>query len=214
MSDSVSRWVHATVRDHARGALVVACGYLLVAVAALGMWFFVIYGLMFMFALVLTAIGVGVNVYVVFAVWLIQLVLYPLVRRPQAGEWEVATDVDGGVYVVAPERVSTGDHAFTHRGVFAGLFFAVPIALEEAWREFRRWRRFARVETEPLARMASVLLDHQRKVTLAELQREMSSDQLARALIGARSLPGFQLFAGEPQGVALTDGAIREFPAN
>lgn len=214
---SAEKWVEATVNEHARGSLVVAGTYVLIAFAGLVFWFGFTFGLMFMFSLVLMVIGLGISVYYVFVVWALQLLLYPIVRRKDGGQWEIARDVDGNVYVVKPENDlgspaagSEGDSAFTNRGVFAGLFFAVPLALDESWRQLVRAARIRKIEREPLVKVVEVLITEQRKVTFEELNQQMSSDNLVRALDAASHLPGFQFFAGEPQGVTLIGNAIEE----
>lgn len=203
-----AQWVEGRVREHSIGGLVSASAYLLLALAALGLWFGVVYGMMFMFAMVLVAIGIGVNVYVVFAVWGLQVVLYPMVRRNRSVAWDIERDVDGNVYLVKPENDPSGEHGFVNRGIFAGVFFACPIALEEAWREFTHLLKLRKIDSEPLTRMAGVLLDEQRKVTIEDLGNHMGGDALARALSDARLLPEFQFFANEPQGIAVTAEAI------
>ena len=207
------RWVDFTIREHSRGAVMAGLGYLLVAFFAAVLWFGVAFGLMFMGAIVLAVLGVGPDQYkyVVIALYFVQCGLYLFVRRKGSTQWEVSADVDGGLCVIPPEHAASEDHGLLHRGILKSLFFAVPIALEEAIGEFARAARIRRVDRSALARLTGTLFESQRKVTFTELGQSIGGEVLKTAVEDAASLPGFQLFANDPQGVALTSTAVEEF---
>ena len=207
------RWVETTIREHARGAVMAGMGYLLVAFVGVVLWFGVAFGLMFMGAIVLTSMGISPNEYkyVVLALYVVQCGLYLFVRQKNSDRWEVSADVDGGVYVVPPDRAASADHGLMHRGILKSLFFAIPIALEEAFQEFARAARIRRVDRPTLARLTDKLFESQKKVTFDELGQQIGTEALKTAVEDASVLPGFQLFANDPQGVSLTSSAIEEF---
>lgn len=207
---SAEAWVKASAKARMRESLVIAGSYVLIAFAGLVLWFGLVFGLMFIFSFLLIVFGIGLSVNYVFVVWGLQLVLYPLVRRKEGGNWEVAQDVDDNVHVIKPDVETKEDTAFTNRGIVAGLFFAVPLAIDESWRQVQRAWRAQKVEREPLATVVAILMKEQRKMTFQELGETVGNDTLYRAMKAARIVPGFQFFGNEPQGVALNTSALEE----
>jgi hypothetical protein len=210
-NQSAEGWVESSVREHSRGAMLQALTYVLLAMGGMVLWFGVTFGLLFMFSLLLTVLGIGLGAYkyIVIGVYVLQCTTYLFVRHKESGRWDVSTDVEGGVVVTAPEP-GAGDHGFVHRGVLASIFFCIPIALEEAIRAVDAARRIRHAELEPLARLTTELQYSERKRTFAELAEQMSDETLLTAVTDAACLPGFQLFANEPQGIMLTSSAIEE----
>lgn len=209
----VDRWVDSTIREHSRSALLTGLGYLLIALVGVVLWFGVTFGLMFMGAIVLAVIGIGPTEYkyVVIGVYIVQCAAYLLVRTKNSQRWEVSADVDGAICVAPPDHGASEDLGLLHRGIFKSLFFAIPIALEEAFHEFRRAARVRRADRQALARLTDALFEHQRKVTFNELGQMINANTLRIAIQDASLLPGFQLFSTDPQGVSLTSSAIEEF---
>jgi hypothetical protein len=214
MANSIERWVEKTVREHSRAALIHAGTQFVLALAGLGLWFGVSWGLMFMFSIVLSALGVGLNGYmlITLGLWAVQCGLYLVVRQRGNPAWEVSTDVDGNVLVSAPEHAAESGE-LSHRGMLASIFFCVPVAIEDAMRAFRRALHIRRTHAEPLTRLTAELFEVQRKVSFEDLSQQMSSQTLKTAVSDATWLPGFQMFANEPQGISLTGTAIEELGA-
>jgi hypothetical protein len=209
------RWLKMCMQDRARGAWLTALGHFAIAVFACVAWFGITWGLMFMFAMIITAIGISFT-FIVYAVYALQAGLFVFVRRKTTPRWEVSQDVDGEVVVIPPDNSKAGnyaynqDHGFSFKRVYIALFFAAPIALDEAWREISEAARIRKLNMEPAAQLAAMLIEEQRKLTFAELKQRWQGSGFDQAIQVAAELKGFQLFSHDPQGVALTDSAINE----
>jgi hypothetical protein len=209
------RWLKTSARDRMRGAWLTALGHFAIAVAACVAWFGITWGLMFMFAMIITAIGISFT-FIVYAVYALQAGLFIFVRRKATPCWEVSQDVDGEVVVIPPDNSQAGDyaynqdHGFSFKRVYIALFFATPIALDEAWRELRDAMRISKMDHKPAAQLAAMLIEEQRKLTFVEVKQRWQGSGFDQAIEVAAKLEGFQLFSRDPQGVALTDSAINE----
>lgn len=213
--DRAQRWLSAGVRDRVRGAFAAAAGYVFIACLGIVAWFGITWGMFFILAILFTGLGIGPYV-LLGLVYISQAAVFPFIRRPHAPQWEIARDIDGNIVLSPPDSSHQTDyaynqtHGFSFKRVYISLFFATPIALDEAWRELREAARIRKLKQEAAARLAALLIDEQRKFSLAELREHMDADEMEEAITIAAKLTGFQLFANEPQGVALTDTAIDE----
>ena len=147
---------------------------------------------------------------------LLQFVIFPFVRRPKQRRWEISLDVEGQEIIAVPpdnshihDCVYNQDHGFSFRRAYLSIFFAAPAALDEAIRDWREGTRLKDMDWVPAARLATLLIEEQRKLSFHELRQAWDSPELLYALETAAELPGFHLFSKEPQGVALTDDGIQ-----
>jgi hypothetical protein len=214
------RWLNACVRDRVRHLRFQAAWHVLIGLVACGIWWVCVVGTLFAiwFTVRFAGISLPYPPYVGVGVYLFQLGLFFMVRRKQA-QWEITEDIEGNVLVVPPEHsaaaqyVYNQDHDFSFRKVYVSLFFAAPIAFDEAIRAWKEAGRLKRLDYEPAAQLATILLDEQKKLTFGELKQSWLGSGFKEAIHQAAELPGFHLFSKDPQGVALTDAAVSELLA-
>jgi len=225
MSANLSRvelWLDATIRQRALEARLAAVWHVVVCLFACIVWWVCVVGTLYglWFILAFAGIRIPYPPLVGLAVFAFQFGLFRFVRRPEPPRWEVGHDLDGEIVVTPPDHAGgrdyayNQDHDFSFRRVYIGLFFAGPIALDEARREWRKPKRLSRLEREPAAQLAAILLDEQRKLSFGEIRERWLGAGLKEAIDHAAFLPGFQMFSRDPQGMALTDGAKQELLAD
>jgi len=224
MSDHVGRagrWLDGVVGRSVRVKRLAALWHAMIGLGFCAFWWVAVVGTLYGLWFVLAFAGIGLPKPYWFGVgvYLFQFGLFPLVRRPEPQRWEVAHAVDGEVCAIPPDHTNAGnyaynqDHDFSFRRAYVSVFFAAPIAFDEAWRDGRDAARLKCQPREPAARLAAVLLTEQKRLSFAELEHRWRSTDLKDALAAAAELPGFKLFSSEPQGVALTESAIDELLA-
>lgn len=210
------RWLDAALRERVTRLRLTALWQFLIGLGACCAWWIGGVGLLFSFWFIFAFVGIRLPFppFVGLLVFAVQFGLFLVVRRKTPAKWEVSRDVDGDLVVVPPNHRNTPDHIynqdhdFSFRRAYIGVFLAGPIAFDEAWRAWREASRLKRLDRAPLAQLAAMLFDEQRKLTFAELRNGWLEGDLTYAVQHAAELPGFQLFSHDPQGVALTDDAI------
>ena len=216
-SNDTGPWLDAVVCSSVRVNRLAALGHCVLGLVALVAWFM----LLFTVSFVARLFGSPFNpTWFAVIVIVAQFIAFAFVRRPALERWQIAPGVDPGeIIAVAPDNSQAQhyaynqDHGFSFKRAYFALFLAAPVALDEAFRDWREGTRLKRLQREPAARLAALLLTEQKKVTFDELANHWRGDDLVVALQTAAELPAFQMFGNEPQGVALSNSAIDQLLA-
>lgn len=188
----------------------------IVALLCFAFWWVCVVGTLTGLAFIVSVVGIRLPnpVYVGLGVMLLQVALFPFVRRAPQPTWRIdrAADTNEPV-LIAPDHSGANvywynqDHDFSFMRVYLALFFSVPIALDEAWRHWRAGGRFARVDREGLAQLAAWLLERQSSAPLPEADEALVLENFDQVLEQAASLPGYHVIPREPQLICLTEDA-------
>lgn len=209
-------WVKSSVRRRCWIERMTALGMVGVALLCFGFWWVCVVGTLTGLAFIVSIAGIRLPnpMYVGLGVLLVQMGLFPFVRRAPQPTWRMdrTADTDEPL-LIAPDHSGANmywynqDHDFSFKRVYLALFFCVPIALDEAWRHWRLSMHFGRVDREGLARLAAWLLERQSGAPLTELELALGIDNFDRVIEQAASLPGYHVIPREPQLIRLTEDA-------
>lgn len=222
MEDPLSRaqvWLRDVVREEIRSYRWLALWHVVLGLSACFIWFFLWIALFFLFGwvIIFTDIPIPSLQAVGLAGLTFQVLLTPFLARVKTPRWSFIVSADEAeIVAIAPEfrrklAIYDQDHDFRFRRTFAAIFLAAPIAFANSWQDLKRVRELKRLRLKPAARLAADLVQRQERVTFSELIELWQDEELLDALETASALSAFQIFKGDPQGVALTGTAVDRY---
>jgi hypothetical protein len=216
--DVFRAWAEEAVRQRVRRELIAFFAMLMFAAAALLFTTFVVFGLLLMFGIVLAVAGIrpphpSLLAPLILAAQLI--VFYAIKPKDVPVVSAERTEDTGELIIVKSDRALRAryfynqEHGFSLRQTILTLLLAVAIAIHEAIQHARTARLLWRTNFEDLASLSYYLTQRGNRADLAAIQHDLPEIDLLQIVPRLYWFSGFILRGEEPQGIAITDDAVR-----